>query len=498
MINIIVFLLYLIFIYYIGFKGYQRIKTAEDLIVAGWSMPMFVVTGSLIAALLAAPFFFAAVGSGYTTGGFEGTATMAGLGTCMILGALIWTKPLRRLKGWTIADYYGLRYNSKKLGAFTGIVMSVAFGFFNAGALTVGGTYIIQSIFSIDFLPAALIFVFLTVLYSVIGGLWAVAYTEIVQGFFAIVGILGIAIVVFFQYDNFTFNPEWWNVNELFQKGGAGFWSLYLVLALGDIPAADLGQRVAAAKNPRIAYKSMIIAGIVVVLISWIPGMLGEAFRHVFPHSDNPEMLMLAFAEGYFPPVVSAIFLTAMAAMGMSTLAACYVATSGIITKNIYLDFINKNPNPKTLLRFSRGAIVLSSLLGLTLALGFQKVIDLAYLAWDIVFVTIFWPIVLGPFTKRVSTPAVWTSILVGLIYYVLTSIFGVPGPESHSEGFLGLLSDLWKMPGFSGVVISGITIAIVSLIIPPTKDVVEMHRIERDKSRDDGEVSEQEAHIAG
>jgi Na+/proline symporter len=207
---------------------------------------------------------------------------------------------------------------------------------------------------------------------------------------------------------------------------------------------------------------------------------------------------MLAFAEGYFPPVVSAIFLTAMAAMGMSTLAACYVATSGIITKNIYLDFINKNPNPKTLLRFSRGAIVLSSLLGLTLALGFQKVIDLAYLAWDIVFVTIFWPIVLGPFTKRVSTPAVWTSILVGLIYYVLTSIFGVPGPESHSEGFLGLLSDLWKMPGFSGVVISGITIAIVSLIIPPTKDVVEMHRIERDKSRDDGEVSEQEAHIAG
>ena len=49
---IIIFCLYLIFIYYIGFKGYQRIKTAEDLIVAGWSMPLYVVTGSLIAALL--------------------------------------------------------------------------------------------------------------------------------------------------------------------------------------------------------------------------------------------------------------------------------------------------------------------------------------------------------------------------------------------------------------------------------------------------------------
>ena len=72
MLNIFIFSLYLIFIYYIGYKGYKRVNTAEDLIVAGWSMPLPVVTGSLVAALLAAPFFFAAVGSGYTSGGFEG------------------------------------------------------------------------------------------------------------------------------------------------------------------------------------------------------------------------------------------------------------------------------------------------------------------------------------------------------------------------------------------------------------------------------------------
>lgn len=57
MLNIIIFSLYLLFIYYIGYKGYKRVNTAEDLIVAGWSMPLSVVTGSLVAALLAAPFF---------------------------------------------------------------------------------------------------------------------------------------------------------------------------------------------------------------------------------------------------------------------------------------------------------------------------------------------------------------------------------------------------------------------------------------------------------
>ncbi|MGN4127490.1 sodium:solute symporter family protein [Lysinibacillus sphaericus] len=486
MLNLIVFSLYLIFIYYIGYKGYKRVKTAEDLIVAGWSMPLSVVTGSLIAALLAAPFFFAAVGSGYTSGGFEGSATMGGLGTCMILGALIWTKPLRRLKGWTLADYYGLRYGSKKLGAYTGIVMAIAFGVFNAAALTVGGTYIIQQLLQIEFLPAALLFVSLTALYSVIGGLWAVAYTEIVQGALAVAGILGITIFILFYYPDVTFNPEWWNISELFNKAGAEFWTLYLVLALGDIPAVDLGQRVAAAKSPRVAQRSMIIAGSVIIAISWIPGMLGEAFKTIYPNSTNPETLMLAFAQGYFPPLLAAIFLTAMAAMGMSTVAACYVATSGIVTKNIYLDFINRNPNPKNLLRFSRLVILCSALLGLVLAVSFQKVIDLAYLAWDVIFVTIFWPIVLGPFWKRVSTPAVWASISVGLVYYIITTLTFVPGFNIQSEGFLGLLGELWLAPVFSGVVISGITIVVVSLLIPPTQHVLDMHKIEKDKTLDD------------
>ncbi|TKI53065.1 sodium:solute symporter family protein [Lysinibacillus mangiferihumi] len=485
MLNILIFSLYLIFIYYIGYKGYKRVHTAEDLIVAGWSMPLSVVTGSLIAALLAAPFFFAAVGSGYTSGGFEGSATMGGLGTCMILGALIWTKPLRRLKGWTLADYYGLRYGSKKLGAYTGIVMAIAFGIFNAAALTVGGTYIIQQLLQIDFVPAALLFVSLTALYSVIGGLWAVAYTEIVQGALAVAGILGITIFVFIYYPDVTFNPEWWNISELFNKAGAEFWTLYLVLALGDIPAVDLGQRVAAAKSPKVAQRSMIIAGIVIIAISWIPGMLGEAFKTIYPNSTNPETLMLAFAQGYFPPLLAAIFLTAMAAMGMSTVAACYVATSGIITKNIYLDFINRNPNPKNLLRFSRLVILSSAVLGLILAVSFQKVIDLAYLAWDVIFVTIFWPIVLGPFWKRVSTPAVWASISVGLIYYIITTLTFVPSLSIQSEGFIGLINELWQAPVFSGVVISGITIVIVSLLVPPSQHVLDMHKIEKDKTLD-------------
>ncbi len=96
-----------------------------------------------------------------------------------------------------------------------------------------------------------------------------------------------------------------------------------------------------------------------------------------------------------------------------------------------------------------------------------------------------FLPIVLGPFWKRVSTPAVWASISVGLIYYIITTLTFVPSLSIQSEGFIGLINELWQAPVFSGVVISGITIVIVSLLVPPSQHVLDMHKIEKDKTLD-------------
>lgn len=65
----ILFCVFMIVIFYLAFKGYQHVHSAEDFIVAGWDLPLPMVTWSLVAALMAAPFYFAAVGSGYFSGG---------------------------------------------------------------------------------------------------------------------------------------------------------------------------------------------------------------------------------------------------------------------------------------------------------------------------------------------------------------------------------------------------------------------------------------------
>ncbi|MFD1708244.1 sodium:solute symporter [Siminovitchia sediminis] len=477
---ITIFIIFMLAIYYLGFKGYQRVDTAEDLIVASWNLPLPLVTWSLTSALLAAPFYFAAVDSGYFVGGWEAFATMGGLGTAMIIGAFTWVKPLRRLKGWTIADYYGIRFADKKLGAYAGIIMIVAFGFFNAGALTVGGAYIVQAIFDIPFWAGALVFVILTLMYTIMGGLWSLAYADILNGLISVLGILAVTGVIIFTNQGNVFNPEWWDVSALFTKGGATFWQLYLVLALGNLAAADLGQRVAGAKSPKVASKSMIIAGLIVLLVGWTPGVVGEAFKVLYPGVDNAESLLLIFPLDYWHPVFAGLFLAAMVGMAMSTLAACYMAAVGVFAKNIYLDFINKSPSPKSLLFISRIAILACGFVALFISLSFEEVLTVAYLAWDIIFVTLFWPLLLPPFWKRVSGVAVWASISVGLAVYLFTLFLGVP---LAGEG--GLIRTLLQQPVFFSVVISGLVLVVVSFISPPNQATLEAHVREKNESLD-------------
>lgn len=466
-----IFLMFVVAIYVLGYKGYQKVDTAEDLIVAGWDLPLPLVSWSLIAALLAAPFFFASVSSGYFLGGWEAFATMGGLASCMIIGAFIWVKPLRRLRGWTIGDYYGLRFADKKLGAYAGGIMTVAFGFFNAGALTVGGAYIVQTILDIPFWAACIVFVILSATYTMMGGLWSLAYADILNGIISVIGTIAITAVVLLTYQEHVFHPDWWDVSRLFSKGGVDFWALYLVLAIGDIPAADLGQRVCGAKSPKIAQKSMIIAGVVILGLAWTPGVIGEAFKVIYPGVENAEPLTLVFAQDYWHPIFAGLFLTAMAGMAMSTLAACFMASAGIMTKNVYLDFINNKPSPKRLLSISRILVAVFAAVALVLSLMFQNVLELAYLAWDIVFVTILWPLAVPPFWKGVSGKGVWVSITGGLIIYILTTLYGVPGPADGP-----LLWLLFQIPVFFSAAISLIIMIVVSKISPPDEATLEAH----------------------
>ena len=208
--------------------------------------------------------------------------------------------------------------------------------------------------------------------------------------------------------------------------------------------------------------------------------MLGEAFKTIFPGVDNAEPLTLMYTRQYWHPIWAAFFLTSMAGMAMSTSAACLVSCSGIAAKNIYLDFINPRPSTKHFLWICRAGVVLFSVMSIILALSFAEVLSLAYLAWDIIFVTITWPLIIPPFWKGSSRAGVWCSIVIGLLVYTATNLWGVPGADDGS-----LLWQIFQTPVFFSAAVSLLVFIGGSLAFPPSPEELEAHRIERDTALD-------------
>jgi SSS family solute:Na+ symporter len=485
---------YLVFVFGIAIYSYGRIDDAQDLLVAGFELPLPFVTGSLIASLLTATYFFTAVGLGFNVGGWEATAVLTGLGSTMILGGIIWTKPLRRLRGWTMSDYFYRRFGENKvIGAYAGLVMWMAFNIFLVGALTAGGAYIVAAVLNISFTTAVFITAFLTAVYSMLGGLWAVAYTDTLQ---AVVGLAGLFFGAFLLFGDAGWGTlggaSHWNVPHLLTAGGTTFWSLYLVFAVGDLPAADIGQRVAGSDSPDTARKAMLIAGTIIVIVGFLPGLIGEALQPLYSNPENAERLFIQYIDTAMNPIIGGIVLSAIGAAAMSTLDSAYVAGTACLLKNVYLDVVDPDVSDARLMFLSRAFIGLSALIGALLAAYFQQALFLAVLTFDIIFVTLVPALILGVYWKQVNSKATIASITVGLVSYILLYQFGNPLTFTADATVLSLVASMWSTVNWvPALLLSTIAIVVGSYVWEPTQDSKDAYERQHDDRYDDTDVPE-------
>lgn len=488
----IIYIAYLIVVLGIAIYSYGKIETTQDILVAGFELPLPLVTGSLIASLLTATYFFTAVGLGFNAGGWEGTAVLTGLGSTMILGGLIWTKPLRRLRGWTMSDYFYRRFGQNKLiGAYAGLIMWLAFNIFLVGALTTGGAYVVAEALNIDFTTAVFVTAAITAAYSMLGGLWAVAYTDTLQAVFGLAGLFFGAFLLFGDVGWGTLgSTAQWNLPHLATAGGATFWSLYLVFAVGDLPAADIGQRVAGSDSPNTARKAMLIAGTIIVIVGFLPGLIGEALQGIYTDPENAERLFLTYIAQEMHPVIAGISLAAIGAAAMSTLDSAYVAGTACLMKNVYLDVINPDVSDERLMLLSRVFIAISAVIGALLAAYFQQALFLSVLTFDIIFVTLVPALIFGVYWRQTNERATIASITIGLATYLLLYQFGNPLAFEAQGAGISLIAEMWSTVNWvPSVLLSTLTIVVGSYIWEPSEESLEAYDRQHDESHDHMDV---------
>ena len=440
-------IIFIILFFVLGVGMYFLVQgSGKRYIIAGKSLPFFLVGSMLLAQSLDANATMGNAAGVYGAGWWAGFQFPLGLALCLLLTGAVYAKPLNRMNLITLPDFYYRRYNWLT-EVIVGLLMCFSFAILVAGNFA-GAAWIVSIIFDINYVAALFIIAIFIMIYTISGGLYSCAATDIVQIYPALIGFVGCFFYLLADYGWSHFSAaipnEFVDFSGLYSvKNGALLnWAGILALAIGDVVALDFMERVFAAKTPETAQKSCfygavgtIIAGVVCSYI----GLMGLTF---FPEISDPRQILPTIAQAHVPFIFGLLVLGGIIGAGASTADGGILGVSSVLGRNILQRNIlrplarkrtaEENANgvertaaeKETARRLSdRRLLIVSRIMAIPvvafaiyLAIVKPEPGILLVLAFDVVFAGCLVPLTLGIYWKKANTPGALAAVIVGSV----------------------------------------------------------------------------------
>ena len=448
----LIFVLYAIVILGVGLwvsrnkKGEQ--KSAEDYFLAGKSLPWWAIGASLIAANISAEQFIGMSGSGFALGlAIASYEWMAAI-TLIIVGKYFLPIFIEK-KLYTIPEFVEKRFSSQ-LKTILAIFWISLYIFVNLASVMYLGGLALETIIGIDLGYAVLGLALFAAAYSLYGGLTAVAWTDIIQVVFLVLGGLvttylaldtvsqgqgvleGLKSIYKAAPDRFEMildkgNPEYNNLPGIGVLVG-GLWVANLYYWGFN---QYIIQRTLAAKSLRESQKGILFAAglkLIIPLIVVIPGIaayvivndpgilaaLGENGMMNIP-SEGKADKAYPWLMQFLPVGFKGVAFAALAAAIVSSLASMLNSTSTIFTMDIYKQLINKNADDKKTVKVGRISAAVALIIAATVAPllgGIDQAFQFIQEYTGIVSPGILAVFILGLFWKKTTNKAaIWGAL---------------------------------------------------------------------------------------
>ena len=410
----------------IGFWASKRIKTTNDFTLAGKSLPM-VLVGVTIFATWFGPEFIMGVPGFFVEEGIQGIIiNQFGNLACLILVAVFYARQLYRLNIITISDFFKLRYN-KSLELASSLIYIYTY-FFWIAAQFVALAYLFNSILGISihngiFLGAAIV-----VLYTYIGGMWAVSLTDMLQSVLIVIGLLILLVSIIGESGGLApilaDNPE--HFYDFFPEKGLYNWSNYLAMwmafGIGAIPAQEIYQRVFSAKSEKAGRDGVILSAILLFVIGAIPLIIGLGAAKLHPEllgADHGQNIIPAMVTQYTGLPVQMLFFGALISAILSTSSGAMLSPATIIGENLIKPAM-PNISDKRLLLYTRISVIIVAGISCMFAFNDSNIHELVVDSAVLLMVCLFAPLTFGLYWKKASNFGAWASILVGGITWFM------------------------------------------------------------------------------
>jgi len=431
----VIFALYMLILLGIGIWTYTRAKTVEEFFVAGRRLKTWLATATIAATWIGGGITIGVAAKAYAGKGISLWATTLGLGSTLILVGLFYAKPLRKMRLLTLADFFSERFGGKKgLSGTIGFILALAY-IFAITAQIVAGARLIQVVLGWDYKTAAIVSGLIVTFYTILGGLWSVSLTDFIQLILVFLGVFG-ALVMGLNTVGFEATVTKAEELGLLDFGkiilAFDFWALFIVFALGDIPAPDLMQRIFGSENEKTAQISSLLGGISYYVMGILALLLGSIAAVKFPNLSDPELALPMLVKNMLPAGISGLALAGLMAAVMSNADSMLLAPGTLIAKNIYRDIINPQASDEDVLKVSRISLLVIGIFALVLSTTRSGIVEWLYLAWDVIFATAFFPLTLGLWWDKTTYKGAFAGVVGGGITRIILEALTLSGAISQ------------------------------------------------------------------
>lgn len=443
-IDISIFIVYFVIMLGIGFFFMNKNTSADDYYVGGRSMGSWHVGLSVVATDVGGGFSIGLGGLGFSMGLSGSWMLFTGLFGAWLSAVVLVPKVSRmskRLNLFTFPQIFKHFY-SAKVALIAGVLSALGYIGFTSSQILAGAKLASGAIVDLDINTALLFMGVIAVVYTVLGGIKAVIYTDTVQWIILMAGLVFIGIPMGYNavggYEGIkaVVGPEFLSMTNLSWQDVV-YWSLTIIPIW--FVGMTLYQRMYACKGEKEAKKAWFIAGLFEWPVMAFMGVLLGLFSKVAleqgmftaegfaPGSAmDKELGLPMLLKDILPVGLLGLMLSAYFSAIMSTADSCLMAASGNIVTDIIEVFGLKNASEKKRLRISQLVTLIVGAVALFLASAVDNVLDIMMKSYAVMVSGLLIPVIGAFFWKRSNTKGAIYAMIAGggttIVLIVLTS----------------------------------------------------------------------------
>ncbi len=434
----------------------KKEDNTEDYFLAGRNVGWFVVGASI---------FASNIGSEHVVG-------LAGTGASNKLPLLIYEIQawVVLILGWVFLPFYARsgvftmpEFLEKRFDARSRWLLSifsiVAYVLTKISVTIYAGGVVVSALLGIDFWTGAIATVILTGIYTILGGMRAVVYTETLQ---AVLLIIGAAILTYIGLDRVggwssmqeTLGPEYFNMWRPATDPDFPWPSLLITSTIVGIwywcTDQYIVQRALTARNIKEGRRGTIFGALLKLLpvfLFLIPGVIALTLKMRGElHWDNPDEAFPVLMSNLLPSGLRGLVAAGLLAALMSSLASVFNSCSTLFTVDIYKK-LRPNAPEKKLVHTGQIATVFVVIVGIIWIPIMANISGVLYEYLQSVQSYIAPPItavfILGIFYKRINATGAISTLVMGIVVAVLRIVLELVKDNLDSDGFLFKMGDM-------------------------------------------------------